>query len=331
MQLIDYSIYDAIMNTSRRFKDLKLFTAGIENRYWPKKQLFNLLRKFGSNIETLEIQHHPCIHIDLDPIRLSTLIEIFGNLKGLKNIKIERKCRIENDYPLSQLPQLDLSHEAIGVIEIASNLNFMPVLELIPNEDKSLIGWELQHVHFDETFEVDSAFFCKWKINKLSNVCEDGEEEKVENFLGKLIATQNMIKELDVDLHYEYMQLHWNLESNLPFIICNNTLLRILDLKASWDRDELPALNKLRNLEELTINISDNFDEEIFQNVLSFMEVPRPTLKVLRLSGSWPTNELMVRDIMSANWPNLQEFEGKKKLIFECKRQLIIFLKEACV
>lgn len=291
-------MYEAIMKTSRQFKDLKLI---IEYYGWrPEKKLFDLLRKFGSTIETLEIQHH------LYVIRLSTLIEIFRNLKGLKYIKIERRCRIENDFPLSQLPQLNLSHEAIGIIEIASKLNFLPVLELIPNEDESLIGWTLQHVQFDEIFEVDSAFFRNLKINKLSNVCEDdGYEQTNENFLSKLIATQNLIDELDLVSYY------YRLGSNLLLNISNNTLLRKLNLKALCESGvDMHALNKLINLEELSIEIADS-------NVQTFMNVSLPSLKVLKMHGCWPfIDEGMLGEMMSANWPNLQEFEGKKYFNF---------------
>lgn len=279
------------MHTSRRFKVLKLDVAGFDDS--TADRLSELLQNIGSSICSLEIDHQR----DPTPLKLSNLAKMFLAMKNLKSILIKSQYRLDIDT----MPVLNLSHVAEGVIEIVKQLKYLPELDITSDGDGC--GWTLRHIKFDEILGVDTSVFHSMRILELSS---DGPfipvDEMRNNFMSEILANQNFIENLSCD---------FSCGSNLLRNICNKTSLNKLELcTTEIVPDEICALGKLNQLEQLWLEVND---EKSFEE---FLGVAFPNLKCLEIIGPWPSDldDRTLRGMMTVNWPKLEKLEGSNNL-----------------
>lgn len=304
-----------MMLTKRGFNTLKLDATGINNET-DLARVSALLQKIKKTTKTLELDHQA----DPTPkpkskaiqlLKLSTIANICEELENLKCIKSEAKYHIKVDMSPKQLQHLSLSHVAMGAIQIVLKLGYLPVFELVSEQGK----WILHHIVYEEVGRVDSSFFSSMEIMKMGYVfTSEGEtidDDMKDKFLIEVLEAQNKIEDVNMNVTDDF------LFTSLPVFlaICKKTTLKKIKLMVNWNttHDDMQDLSNLIDLEELTISLLDGDDEMLFD----FMSVPLPSLKTLRLECLWPANDEieseLLQEMMSTNWPNIQELEGKKK------------------
>lgn len=299
--------------TKLRFEVLELNLAGLNG--WTFLRLNQVLRNMGESITSLTVYKHP----DITPIRLSSLVEIFENLANLKRIVNKNNYRIIFDHPLPE----DLCNATMGIMTFVEKLSCIPDLELISNaswsarnlSDNFVPRWILQQVTFDKVFEVDESFFRNMIIKQLYFIDYDEEAEDFfegNQFLNEVLETQTELEKINLNVSDDHGS-HFECESLLLSKIANITSLTKLVFKLARNvgADEVCALENLQNLKVLCFDMFEYGTSEMFRR---FMQIPFPCLEILEIEGTWPEIDVeFLREMMCANWSNLQKLYSKKK------------------